>query len=1807
MPAFPPVSRWLCASVLLCSLWGGPLMSSAAVIVASPASSTPVFGSTVALTANVTAEPGAAYVWERDGVEIINGGRYSGATTASLVIAHANGADSGSYQLTVTDEAGAASTVPAVVTVNQNDSALDANAGVTVTGPTQAVLPLPDGRVLLASNHASGTGGTQVTGQNLVVIQVDGRVTALPAGAFNGLVYNLHLKADGKILVQGIFSRLGGVPKAGIAQLNADLTLDTGFVGPANLSSDASTAISSDAAGNSYVRGVTDSGLGRLLPSGARDATFEGQQDLSVRGMVRQQNGRVVVVGKFGLSNGSQFTNSVRYLRSGVKDNSYTPLAGESSGLAIDAEDRLFSIDTAMQPSNFNYLLRRWGKAGGFEPGYTRSFYRETGLDTYNGMALWVQPDGKLVIAGAGVLYRTKPSGLPDSTFASGIGFNNEVTDLKQDARGRLWVTGSFTHLNEAALQSLAVLQGMASSLAFTFQPQSQDVMPAADVKLQAAVTANNGYTLRWHKDGVALEDGPWLSGCTTPVLTVRNMAAEDAGDYTLVASSPGGSLTSKPASLYLIGSPDLTMEPVSQTVDVGADFSLQVAASEPIGLLYEWYHRGEPLTDDDRISGANSATLRIYPMGTIHAGEYYVKVTNIHGEVTSSTALVTVRNIPANLALVPQPSFNGAVNDIELLADGTYLVGGDFTSVTVNGETTGQKYICRILADGTVDPDFRPLLDNGVSAIAVDDMGFIFLAGSFTRVTPEGSDVYFPRLRVCRFLSDFTFDESFDTVAGPNNTVTTLAPVGDGSVFIGGSFTQIGGVNVAAVRYAARLESDGSRDSSFVSRADGPVEVMKLRSDGKLYIGGTMTNWERGAGEKATRLVLVQPTGQRIKTFRHTYDGGTINTIQALHITRDGHVIVGQQGIFDGETGKQITPGVTSKFVHDLAEVPQAEDVDPVYVYAGADGLLLRGTVPLLQNGTFRTLEVDAFGRVYVGGSFIVPGQVGLRTFAILNGGVNRTVAGIQAYVPNYSQVWRRFTFGNGYDGKWNGQPRVGTIHADFSSGLPASYEILSGPATVSGDQITVTAAGEIVIQVSQPGSAEYAPAEPVIYNLTVAKGEQPILWGQMLDRPKDSGPVVLSTWTASNLPVSFTVLSGPASVSGNVLTLSGQPGLVEIQATQAGDANWNAATPVIRRFRVTEDAVVPVAQKIAFTLPTKAYQSEVLELLAAASSDLPVTLAVDSGPATLAGGQLSFTGTGVVKVRATQAGNASVRAAVPVVRTLTVVADPAALTLINLLQTYDGTPKAIGTVGGTGVPVITYKIGETLGTEPPVNAGTYAVEAVIGTGATAVKKSGKLVIAKAPLILMVDNQMEVYGMATSGRSYQLSGLRGADTRFTALSKQPSRYISTHKSNSPSGRYSLTVIGAESLNYALTIRPGTLVYHSFAGSYETLLTGGSPALPVGKLELTVAATNQTFTGKLHLAGEAAAVLLKGSLTVNEETEMLEASFLKIQGVNYYDIAFALPIEGPGTAEVELFGGPLGASANVEKLWVPKPGQKAAHAGAYTLTLPQADEVLPGEPAGVGHAVATVDAKGGLKLVTVLADGAKFTAALPADGTANTGHRLFVRPYKAGRTGSYVAGLLKLKPHGNIALRRVVEYTDAQNLTWVKSAGEDAGYRAGFGPTALRVVLDPWLPPVKKPTAITLAERLGLNLDNPEFEVLHSATGSESNADLPLTLRLAANGTVGVVAPVTVPANRTRWKVTLNAATGAFTGSFDLVDDGETRKVPFTGMLRQPPATDGSRVIGYGTFQMPALRGAESDEVLSGEVRLKLPELDLPD
>lgn len=113
-------------------------------------------------------------------------------------------------------------------------------------------------------------------------------------------------------------------------------------------------------------------------------------------------------------------------------------------------------------------------------------------------------------------------------------------------------------------------------------------------------------------------------------------------------------------------------------------------------------------------------------------------------------------------------------------------------------------------------------------------------------------------------------------------------------------------------------------------------------------------------------------------------------------------------------------------------------------------------------------------------------------------------------------------------------------------------------------------------------PQSWKANPPTPGQGNSTVQQ-VQSIDFPGIPDQLTTAAPFQILATASSGLPVAFSIVSGPASIVGDVITLTGVEGTVLVSANQPGSANWLAATPVFRSFNVVEPVPVEYCDIIA------------------------------------------------------------------------------------------------------------------------------------------------------------------------------------------------------------------------------------------------------------------------------------------------------------------------------------------------------------------------------------------------------------------------------------------------------------------------------------------------------------------------------------------------------------------------------------------------------------------------------------------------
>jgi uncharacterized delta-60 repeat protein len=612
--------------------------------------------------------------------------------------------------------------------------------------------------------------------------------------------------------------------------------------------------------------------------------------------------------------------------------------------------------------------------------------------------------------------------------------------------------------------------------------------------------------------------------------------------------------------------------------------------------------------------------------------------------------------------------------------------------------------------------------------------------------------------------------------------------------------------------------------------------------------------------------------------------------------------------------------------------------------------------------------------------------------------------------------------------------------------------------------------------------------------------------------------------------------------------------------------------------------------SQTLTFTLPASLHLNEgPVTLAASASSGLPVSFALISGPAVLEGNMLDLSGPGIVQIEARQDGEGNYAAAKPVRRSLTVKANPTGLTLSNLTQTYDGTPRPITVLGNVQTPAVSYTINNLSSTTPPTAAGSYPVSAF----ADGVLLRGTLVIARAPLIVQANDQSKHLGQPNPELTLTLIGtVPGIDP--ANLLSRPISIATRAKESSPPGVYPITSSGGAAANYTLIHQPGTLVVEGYVGSFEALLRDPVRGLPAGLLKVTVPVASRSASARLMLGSEPAALSLAGPLTLNAVRRIASGQFSRtLRGTDAYEVSLTISVFGELTAEVRRNAVLIAKSDDGIRLMDRTKGETVPQAGSYTGELELAQTAGPNDPSPPGWTTAKVDAGGTLAMTGRLGDATVFTASLPVD--VSGGYRFFAQPYRPARAGAHLSGVWALAPQPTNAGRWQLEGAE---LTWVKaSRDKDTTHRMGFGPLPVELSLSPWQPASR---TISLAQLLGAQ----QFSVTYSPTDSSSETTLPNQVGLNSNHTLQVLAPVTTPPNIRRWTARVNPTTGAFTGSFQLLDVTQSRTVRFSGVMRQsedvlPPQEQ----QGAGHYLLPPLKGAANQESRTGDIRfLRLPD-----
>jgi uncharacterized delta-60 repeat protein len=522
------------------------------------------------------------------------------------------------------------------------------------------------------------------------------------------------------------------------------------------------------------------------------------------------------------------------------------------------------------------------------------SFFTNSGFNnSVNSIA--IQPDGKIICGGtftafdgttANRIVRLNSDGTLDTTFTTntGLGFNGEVRSVAIQPDGKILIGGFFTIFNGTTSNRIVRL--------------NSDGTTDTGFTTNISTGFNDGVTsFAIQSDGKIIIGGVFttLIGTTANRIVRLNSDGTRDGDFTTNNGSAFGGFSS-----------------VVRSIVIQSDGKIICAGSLPTfnGTTVNGIARLDSNGSLDTTFAANTGTgvgvsseirsIVIQSDGKILIGGFF---TAFNGATVNRIACLNSNGTrDTSFTTNGGTGFNATVNAIEIRSDGVILVVGDFSSfnqIIVNG-------ITGLNQSGTRNVEF--LINTGVgfnatvNSVAIQPDGKILCSGIFTNFNSTTIN------RIARLNSDGSLDTAFATNIGTgfNGNASSIVIQSDGKIILGGSFTTFNGTTV---NYIVRLNSDGTRDTTFTTNTgtafDGGVDSIAIQPDGKILCAGQFFTFN---GVTVNRILRLNSDGTRDTTFTTNTGTAFDLTAQSIVIQSDGKIIcAGSFTTFDGVTVNRI------------------------------------------------------------------------------------------------------------------------------------------------------------------------------------------------------------------------------------------------------------------------------------------------------------------------------------------------------------------------------------------------------------------------------------------------------------------------------------------------------------------------------------------------------------------------------------------------------------------------------------------------------------------------------------------------------------------------------------------------------------------------------------------------------------------------------------------------------------------------------------------------------------------------------------
>lgn len=401
---------------------------------------------------------------------------------------------------------------------------------------------------------------------------------------------------------------------------------------------------------------------------------------------------------------------------------------------------------------------------------------------------LYTNLAGSLTVAaqGTGLTYQWRKNG---SAISGATGATLSFSAIKSSDTGSYSVVVGNSYGTTTSATAEVTVQDPPAAPVITTQPQPTYLNPTYTSSSLYVYASGTVLTYQWRKNGTP------ISGATSSQYYFYNPTTADLGNYDVIVSNPGGSVTSNQVAVAFATSPTIVTQPVGQTVSVGGTASFTVAAAGAPAPTFQWQRQAAGTTGFYNLGngapyfGTNSATLQIFGATvTMNGDQFRCVAANSYGygaSATSNAATLTVTNAPAFASAASATFIAGRPNSFVVKALGTPAptftatglptwAGLDPVSGILSGtppSTGGAPFLITITASNGTQPDAIQTLNLNVQAAA----------GAPAITTPPlsqsvgaGANVTFSV--VASGAATLTYQWKKDTIAISGATNTTLA-----------------------------------------------------------------------------------------------------------------------------------------------------------------------------------------------------------------------------------------------------------------------------------------------------------------------------------------------------------------------------------------------------------------------------------------------------------------------------------------------------------------------------------------------------------------------------------------------------------------------------------------------------------------------------------------------------------------------------------------------------------------------------------------------------------------------------------------------------------------------------------------------------------------------------------------------------------------------------------------------------------------------------------------------------------------------